>query len=192
MVPKVGGVLAQWREETFVRDQERIERMSQGAAEAIDLGDLLEAMQEDERVSDMFRVAVDAAVRTGAEDKLHLLGRALAAGALAADDAAVDEAEQLLRTAVELDPVDLRALLVIEDTQSRHPRQILEEHLEISTAVALAVMARLQRLGLVAEEQNATLNDARDKTNEFVDIDQTYVLTALWDAMQAVLADQGR
>jgi hypothetical protein len=123
--------------------------------------DLLEAMQEDDRVSDLFRAAVDAAMRTSDADKLKLLGRALASGALAAD-AQVAEAEQLLRTASELDPVDLRALLLLRRTHVRRPWTTLQEQMGVSKAVAWTIMARLQRLGLTDEERDAQLEDPQD------------------------------
>ncbi|MCU1437962.1 MAG: hypothetical protein JWP66_1049, partial [Naasia sp.] len=112
-IPGVGKNLAHWRDDVYVRDRERVERMSAAAADDVDLGDLLEAMEEDERISDLFRSAVEGAIKTGDDDKIRLLGRALASGALSEDDAALEEAEQLLRIAVELDPVDLRALLLL-------------------------------------------------------------------------------
>jgi hypothetical protein len=111
LIPGVGAVMAQWRDETYLRDKERVERMGAATAEVIDGEAVLRAIQEDERVSDMFRDVVSAAVRTGDDNKLGLLGRALASGALAKGDAAVDEAQQFLRIASELDPVEVEHLL---------------------------------------------------------------------------------
>lgn len=101
--------------------------MSEAAAEDIDLASLLEAIRTNEELSDMFRQAVDAAAHASSEDKLRLLGRALAIGALAQDEAAVEEAEQLLRTAVELDPVDLWAILLLRQANMRQPWVVLQE-----------------------------------------------------------------
>lgn len=186
-VPGVGKNLAQWREDVYVRDRERVERMSAAAADDVDLGDLLEAMEDDERISDLFRAAVEGAIKTGDDDKIRLLGRALASGALADDDAALEEAEQLLRIAVELDPVDLRALLLLRRSDMRRPWILIQEQMGASKAVAWAIMARLQRLGLVDEERDARISDPADPQDDLVEVDETYALSPLCDALLGLL-----
>lgn len=186
-VPGVGQNLAQWREDVYVRDRERVERMSAAAAEDVDLGDLLEAMEEDERISDLFRAAVEGVIRTGDDDKIRLLGRALGSGALADDDAALEEAEQLLRIAVELDPVDLRALLLLRRSDMRRPWILIQEQMGASKAVAWAIMARLQRLGLVDEERDARISAPADPQDDLVEVDETYTLSPLCDALLGLL-----
>jgi hypothetical protein len=185
-VPGVGANLAQWREDIYVRDRERTERLSAAAAEAVDLGDLLEAMDSDERVSDLFRAAVDAAIKTGDDDKIRLLGRALASGAMAEDDAAVEEAEQLLRIAVELEPVDLRALMLLRSDTYR-PWVMLQQEMGASKPVVWAIMARLQRLGLVDEERDVRVSDPADPHDDLVDINETYSLSPLCEALLGLL-----
>jgi hypothetical protein len=192
LVPKVGGILAEWRQDTYERDLQRVRLMSEAAAEDIDLASLLEALRSNEELSDMFRQAVDAATRAASKDKLRLLGRALASGALAQDEAAVEEAEQLLRTAVELDPVDLRAILVLRETNMRQPWVVLQERLGATKPVAWGVMARLQRLGLIDVERDARVNDPEDKSSDFVDIHETYSLTPACEALLELLEHQGR
>jgi hypothetical protein len=163
--------------------------MSAATAEEVPLERVLERMHEDERLSDMFRSAVEAAMRTGADDKLRLMGRALADGILAEDGAAVDEAEQLLRTAVELDPVDLRALLLFRQRGMDRPWIALRQSLGLSAAVADMVMARLQRLGLVEVERDARVEDPADRESDEVDLQETYSMT---EAASAVLAAMTR
>jgi hypothetical protein len=153
---------------------------------------MLEALHTDEALSDMFRQAIEAAVRTGSEDKLRLLGRALASGALAQDEAAVEESEQLLRAAVELDPVDLRALLALRAANLRRPWVVLQERLGATKAVAWAVMARLQRLGLIDVERDARLDDPDDRASDLVEIDESYSFTPACDALLALLECKGR
>jgi hypothetical protein len=186
-VPGVGSNLARWREDVYVRDRERAERMSAAAAEDVDLGDLLEAMEEDERISDLFRAAVEAAIKTGDDDKIRLLGRALASGALAEDDSDVEEAEQLLRIAVELAPVDLRALLLLRRTDMRRPWVMIQEQMGASKPVAWAIMARLQRLGLVDEERDARVSDPEDPKDDAIEMDETYSLSPLCEALLGLL-----
>jgi hypothetical protein len=191
LVPKFGSVLADWRKETYERDLHRVQTMSAAAGEKVNLGDLLQALHTDEALSDMFRTAVEAATRAGDDDKLRLLGRALASGALAEDDAAVEEAEQLLRAAVELDPVDLRALLALRASNAGRPRVVLQERLGTTEAVAWAVLARLLRVGLVEVERDARVSDPDDRTSDFVDIEETYTVTPAGEALVALLDERG-
>lgn len=191
IVPKVGSVLAEWRQDTYERDLRRVQVMSEAAAEAVDLEALLDALHTDEVLSDMFRTAVEAAIRAGSEDKLRLLGRALASGALAKDDARVEEAEQLLRAAVELDPVDLRALLALRGAREGEPRAVLQNRLHTTEAVAWAVLARLLRVGLLEVERDARVNSPGDQASDFVDIDETYQVTPAGEALLALLDDRG-
>lgn len=191
LVPKFGSVLADWRKDTYERDLNRVRTMSAAAGEKVALADLLDALHTDEALSDMFRTAVEAATRAGDDDKLRLLGRALASGALAEDDAAVEEAEQLLRAAVELDPVDLRALLALRGAKEGRPRVVLQERLGTTEAVAWAVLARLLRVGLVEVERDARVNDPDDRTSDFVDIEETYTVTPAGEALVALLDRRG-
>jgi hypothetical protein len=192
LVPKVGVVLAEWRQETYQRDLRRVTLMSEAAADEVDLASLLDALHTDEALSDMFRMAVEAATQASSEAKLKLLGKALASGALAEDDAAVEEAQQLLRAAVELDPVDLRALLALRGTAKRQPRVVLQEWLGTTEAVAWAVMARLLRVGLVDVERDARVNDPEDATSDFVDIQENYAVTPTGEALLELLEGTAR
>jgi hypothetical protein len=131
----------------------------------------------------MFRSAVDAAMRSTSELKIQLLGRALSSGALADDDAKVDEAEQMLRVATELDPVDLRALLAIREDRQRfrpqsNPFQSLRR-LGLSSASAWPVLARLQRLGLMSTSQSATVTTAgEEREDDDIEVEEEWELTS--------------
>jgi hypothetical protein len=53
--------------------------------------ELRERLYSDERLRSLFDEAVDASARATTEEQARIVGRALASGAMAADDAAVDE-----------------------------------------------------------------------------------------------------
>jgi len=72
--------------------------------------ELRDRLQSDERLRSMVDTAMDAAVRASTEAKARAIGRALVSGALAADDAQVDEAAQNLRIVVDLEAIDVRVL----------------------------------------------------------------------------------
>jgi hypothetical protein len=192
LMPKYGDVIARFREDTYARDKERIERLASACQQDVPLECLLLSMQENERLADMFRAAVDSAVRTGDDDKLKLMGRALSDGTLAEDDAAVDEAEQLLRTAVELDPVDLRALLALRRRGTSRPWKTLCEECGLTDVTADVVMARLQRLGLLEVERDAEVTFPDDPSDGQVDVNESYSLTRAAGAVIAALTRKAR
>lgn len=192
LMPKYGDVIAKFRDETYARDKERIERLAGAAQQDVSLECLLISMQEDERLADMFRAAVDGAVRTGDDDKLNLMGRALSDGTLAEDEAAVDEAEQLLRTAIELDPVDLRALLVLRRHGVARPWTTLREQCGLSDVTVDVVIARLQRLGLLEVERDAQVIFPEDPNDGQVDVNESYNLTRAAEAVISALTRKAR
>jgi hypothetical protein len=193
LIPGVGAVMAQWRDETYLRDKERVERMGAATAEVIDGEAVLRAIQEDERVSDMFRDVMSAAVRTGDDNKLGLLGRALASGVLAKDDAAVDEAQQFLRIASELDPVDLRALLELSKSDGiSQPWLTVRTRLDLTPALTDVVMARLHRLDLMEVERDAQVDYPSDPMNDSVTIDERWSLTPAASTILRLLVDPSR
>jgi hypothetical protein len=71
---------------------------------------LLDRINGDERLQWMLDTAMDAAARAATHQKAKALGNALGNGALAKDDAQVDEAAQMLRIVADLDPVHVRVL----------------------------------------------------------------------------------
>jgi hypothetical protein len=133
---------------------------------------------EHERFSDLLRDSVEAALRTRDERKIRLLAKAFASGALADDEAAVDEAEQQTRLIADLDPVDLRAVLVLRD-RSRgygHPVTCIARELRLTGATAHLVYARLERNGLVETQTLASINP--DDTPGEVEVGASWGLSA--------------
>lgn len=111
--------------------------------------DLLDRITEDEQLADLLRLALEAAVRTGEDAKLRMMGRAVASGALAADDAEFDEARLLLRTASDIEMPELRALLQMRENQQG---TITADGVPIASRgpdVPGHLIARLQGLGVV-------------------------------------------
>lgn len=187
LVPKLGPVVATWRQETHDRKQRRAEQLGAVAAEGLGVEQLFHQIAADERLTDMFNAAVDAAVSTSSDAKIRLLGRALALGATAEDRVQVDEAEQVLRIAVELDPVDLRALRALERWRSTDAEGLVAYALGVGPAVAGPIVARLQRLHLIKVERLASVYDKKDPDDDQVNIDEEWSVTptaaALFDLL---------
>jgi len=72
--------------------------------------DLLRRAHEDERKDDLGAQVFRIALKTESETKMRALGRALAEGLLANDDAAVDETSLLLRALEDLEAAHIRVL----------------------------------------------------------------------------------
>lgn len=177
LVPKLGPIVATWRQETHERRQRRAERLGTSAAEGIGAEQLFEQIAGDERLTDMFNAAVEASIATSSHAKIRLLGRALAAGATAADEAKVDEAEQLLRIALELDPVDLRAMRALERWRVNNPAYTVAYALAITSAIAGPIVARLERLHLISVERMASISDKQDPEDDQVNLDEEWGVT---------------
>lgn len=187
LVPKLGPIVATWRQETHERKQKRAEQLGAAAAGEIGAEQLFRQIAADDRLTDMFNTAVEAAVATSSDAKIRLLGRALASGAIAKDQAHVDEAEQLLRVAVELDPVDLRALRALERWHSSDPEGSVAFALGVGPAVAGPIVARLQRLHLIKVERLASVSDKKDPDDDQVNIDEEWSITPTTEALMALL-----
>jgi hypothetical protein len=115
------------------------------------------------RPSGMLRDAVESVLRTHGEQIIRLLAKAFARGALANDDAAIDEAQEIERLVVELDPVDLRALLALRDRfrGSGHRVGCLIHEPDITSATASVINARLERLGPIGIERSSSFDPDR-------------------------------
>jgi hypothetical protein len=190
LVPKLGPIVATWRQETHERRQRRAEQLGTAAAEGIGVEQLFEQIASDERLTDMFNAAVEASIATSSDAKIRLLGRALAAGATAADEAKVDEAEQLLRIALELDPVDLRAMRALERRHVGDAVYTVAYALDISPAIAGPVVARLERLHLLSVERMASISDKKDPDDDQVNIDEEWGVTDTAAALLGLLRQQ--
>jgi hypothetical protein len=178
LVPRVGPIAAQLRDELFERDQRRYNAFRSAVAHALDLDELARLLLEHERFGDLLRDSIEAALRTRDEQKIRLLAKAFTSGVLADDEARVDEAEQQTRLIAELDPVDLRAVLVLRDRGRSygHPVTCLARELRLTGATANLVYARLERNGLVETQTLASINQ-EDAPGE-VEVGESWGLSA--------------
>lgn len=164
----MGGLAAEFRKETFERQQRRLASLHDGIAADIAIELFLDRLVIDERVSEMFERAAESAARSSSRDKVRLLARVLAQAATADDEARVDEAEQLLRVVVEVDPIDLRALAALAKHEDLGRENSVEHYLQaalrVSAATAGPVIARLERLSLVFRERDAWLEGGPAET----------------------------
>ncbi len=187
LVPKLGPVVATWRQEMHERKQRRAEQLGAAAAEGVGVQQLFEQIASDERITDMFNAAVEASIATSSDAKIRLLGRALAAGATASDEAKVDEAEQLLRIALDLDPVDLRALRALERWHVSNAAHTVAYALDISSAIAGPIVVRLERLHLLSVERIASISDKNDPDDDQVNLDEEWGVTDTATALMDLL-----
>jgi adenylate kinase len=130
VVPAFLDYLEDWRERQAIR----MTQMSDAAAEAYPGSpqELLERLQADAQVLAMLDTALAASARASTEDKARALGRALANGALARDDAKIDEAAQMLRIIADLEPIEVRtldALLRIGYGEGQEPSALTQHEL---------------------------------------------------------------
>jgi hypothetical protein len=103
---------------------------------------LLERISSDGRLLWLLDTTVDAAARASTEQKARALGRALAEGALANDDARLDEAALMTRIIADVEPIDVRVLARLSDL--RHGRNVPPE----AEPAANALPAHLRTDGL--------------------------------------------
>jgi hypothetical protein len=112
--------------ETLTRRRERGQRVLAVASSAAGMPpeELLQRILRDERLLDLAAAVVAAASQTMVDAKIRTLGRALAAGALASDDAIVDEQRFLVDTLADLEAPHVRVLhqLSIEHDGYGSPR----------------------------------------------------------------------
>jgi hypothetical protein len=105
-------VLEQVVSETLARRRARGRRALAVAASSAGVTpeELLERILHDEKLLDLAAAVVAAASETMVEAKIRTLGRALATGALALDDAVVDEQRFLVDILADLEAVHVRVL----------------------------------------------------------------------------------
>jgi hypothetical protein len=116
IAPVRGEAVAKFVERRRSRRFNAIQTMSN--ALRADLGDradeLLEGVLADDRRLALFDRAVEAAARTALHGKARMLGRALASGALASDDAELDRAELRLEVIADLEAPHVKVLELLE------------------------------------------------------------------------------
>jgi hypothetical protein len=105
-------VLEEVVSETLARRRARGQRALAVAASSADMTpeDLLDRILRDEQLLDLAAAVVAAASETMVEAKIRALGRALATGTLAADDAVVDEQRFLVDILADLEAPHIRVL----------------------------------------------------------------------------------
>jgi hypothetical protein len=105
-------VLEQVVSEALTRRRERAQRALAVAASTASMTpeELLDRILRDERLLDLAAAVVAAASETMVEAKIRALGRALATGALAVDDAIVDEQRFLVDILADLEAPHVRVL----------------------------------------------------------------------------------
>jgi hypothetical protein len=82
--------------------------------------ELLNHCSHDERLADVVAEVLETSTRTTSQRKLRALGKALFLGHIAADDAAVDELELMLRALRDLETAHIRVLDHLVHRGSRH------------------------------------------------------------------------
>lgn len=90
-------------------------------ASALDAEGLIQAINRDERLSDLFNEAVQAAATSSLSEKRKALGRVLAQ-AVAGDDAAVEEALLLTHSMSHLEPLHVRVIAGMYERAARGGR----------------------------------------------------------------------
>lgn len=197
LIPGFGDKLAQFNRDRYESRKARLEALRDAIAEDLTIDSLFDAISSNEEIADRFRAAVDAASRTTSAEKIRLLGKAVASGALAKDQAQVDISAQLLRLATEVEAVDLRGLIALRDwlhrvvtqpaTEALDAQQVLVSRLGWSPVLADPVLARLQRLGLVQLAQEAHVMFPEDKNDDQIEMIETWDVTPAGDALLELL-----
>ena len=81
--------------------------------------DLAIRLRDDPEFAALFETALDASARSAHDVKVKLLARVVAQAA--SDNASVDEAELVVATIRELEPVHVRALAILGENKRQHP-----------------------------------------------------------------------
>lgn len=107
----------------------------------------VEAIGGDERRLRLLEQAIRAAETSRVEEKIRAIGRALASGALAADDAIIDEASILIPAIADLAVPRIRVLRLV--AQAPLTLGQLGSQMRASTELIQALAAVLRRHGLI-------------------------------------------
>ena len=110
MIPGYGSLFATYIQDRRDRELKRAAEFQDAAIQAAGLRpeDFLRQVADNERLSELFWFAMDAATRTTIEEKRRTLGRLFSSGII--DDAKIDEMEIFLRTLAALEAPELRVL----------------------------------------------------------------------------------
>lgn len=123
--PERAAFLLEWSERHLTRAAARLEAALEEAERAsrMPATELMARISESDQLLAMLTTLVETAVRTSLESKVRLMGRALGSGAIAQDDAEVDEAQLLLRVLADLEPAELRILEFVHSLRDYVPTE---------------------------------------------------------------------
>lgn len=184
LVPRVGQVFATWRAERY---QERVTLFLEESFKGLTEDDVADAIRDRPDFADDLDRGLAAAAATPSEEKIRLLAKVLRAELAAKDQAAVDNVQQILRVAIELDPVDIRALVAMGENPREDPGKVAREYLRVNDATAYAIRSRLVRLGLTEMSTEATIASPQDNDDDQVYVEQSWDTTPVFDALMLLL-----
>jgi hypothetical protein len=153
--PQRAAVVLEWLDSWHVHDEDRGRTAFEAATEeaGTSADELLDAIMADERLTDLFRMTMELAARSGSEQKLKALGKALASGVLANDDAAYEQSLLLMRTIGQLEAPDIRVLSLVQHFERVHPTAAKDEDVWAGLSAGpfppLAVWVHLEQTGLI-------------------------------------------
>jgi hypothetical protein len=152
-VPMIGNAWAEYVDDCIKREQDRLRRVAEEfeVASGASFQDLLEAVKGDEQLADLMADVITAATEAGSTKKLKALGRALAAGYLANDEAAVDVSRLLVTIVADMDPAHVKVLDYLATRGARH-KPVYDYELAglfpNGVTVIYGLLKRLESLGL--------------------------------------------
>lgn len=184
LVPRVGQALATWRVE---RHEQRVASLLEETFKGLDEQHVIEAIHDKPYFADDLDRCLQTAAVTPSDEKIKLLAKVLRAELAAKDQAGVDNVQQILRVTIELDPVDIRALVAIGENPTADPGEVAREYLRVNEATAYSIRSRLVRLGLVEVNTEATIASPRDRDDDQVFVDQSWNTTPVFDALMLIL-----
>lgn len=149
----------------------RLERTQQAIDAATEFSgrnfdDLVEVASDDDRRLEIIGQALQGAALSKDGATIRALGRALAQGVLADDDARVDESLRIVSTLAALDPIDVKVLdrmcepgssWFIRGTSNNLNRRSVTGEIPEAEPVVDHVIARLSQLGLVTRPDSGGL-----------------------------------
>jgi hypothetical protein len=112
LLPHIGPALAQYFEDVVRRRRERVETIATSFSQesGVPFSELIDQASRNARMSDIIGDVLETGERTSLERKLRALGRALYHGYIAADDAALDELELMLKSLRDLEAPHIKVL----------------------------------------------------------------------------------
>jgi hypothetical protein len=117
--------------------------------------EIIEQILADERAGELLERAVQEALLAADERKRRALARAVASGLLGNDEAAIDEAQAIVRAIAALEPSHVRALLVLARSANANGMRLGAGHvaaeIKASPELAESLLAKLTADGLARD-----------------------------------------